>query len=193
MGDAKIIPISSARRAGAVPAPRTVDEALGIHLDTLFATARFLCRDVAASEDLVQETALAAFHGWGELRDPAAARGWLLCILRRQFLNSRRHDSRRPPVHDVDLDIDLDIVLDDPNLAYSDPLTDSLERDQVIDAVRALPPGFAEVVWLSDALELAISEIAVALEIPIGTAASRLYRARRMLRERLGRLREDSP
>ncbi len=190
MGDPKIIPIAAARRARAADAPRTVDDALGTHLDTLYATARFLCREVTAAEDLVQDTALAAFRAWGELRDPAAARGWLLKILRRLFLNARRYDSHRPPIHDIE----LDVLLDQPILAETEArIPDPLERDEVSAALSALPPGFGEVAWLCDALELTIAEAADVLDVPAGTVASRLHRARRMLRERLAGVRDGKP
>lgn len=190
MGDANIIPIRGALSPRRAQVPRTVDEALGMHLDALYATARFLCRDVTAAEDLVQDTALVAFRAWGALRDPAAARGWLLQILHRQFLNARRFDSHRPPIHDLDLDVLIDQpILVERDVASPDPLT----RDEVLGALQALPLGFGEVAWLVDAIELTIAEAADVLDIPVGTVGSRLYRARRLLRERLAGLREGAP
>ena len=187
MPDATIIPIRRAVPAQTPEPPRTLDEALAMHLDALYTTARFLCREPALAEDLVQDTALAAFRGWGELRDPAAARPWLLKILHRQFYNARRFESHRPPIHDVELDALLDQVTDHPIIH------DPFARDVVMDALLAIPPGFGEVAWLVDALELTLAEVAELLEVPIGTVASRLHRARRMLRERLATLREEMP
>ena len=53
------------------------------------------------------------------------------------------------------------------------------------NAIRKLDPIFGEIVVLSDIEGLSYDEIAVALEIPIGTVRSRLYRARRQLQEAL--------
>jgi RNA polymerase sigma-70 factor (ECF subfamily) len=188
MGDAKIIPIRAARRSPTSDAPRTVDEALGMHLDALYATARFLCRELAAADDLVQDTALAAFRAWGELRDPAAARSWLLKILHRRFLNVRRSDAHRPPTHDIE----LDALIEDAISAEGDVgMPDPLARHHILDALCALPVAFGEVAWLVDAIEMTIAEAADVLAVPVGTAASRLHRARRLLRERLAKLQED--
>jgi RNA polymerase sigma-70 factor (ECF subfamily) len=55
----------------------------------------------------------------------------------------------------------------------------------VLSALKALPPGFQEVIVLADVEELSYKEIATVLEIPIGTVMSRIHRARRLLRAAL--------
>jgi RNA polymerase sigma factor (sigma-70 family) len=58
--------------------------------------------------------------------------------------------------------------------------------EQIRAAVNALPHAFREVVVLRELEELSYSEIAAAVEIPVGTVMSRLSRARRLLKEYLG-------
>lgn len=53
------------------------------------------------------------------------------------------------------------------------------------DAIARLEPVFREVVVMSDVEGFSYEEIATALEIPIGTVRSRLYRGRRRLQEGL--------
>ena len=72
--------------------------------------------------------------------------------------------------------------------APSDVLTD-LTRREMIDAVRqavvSLPPVYREVVVLCDLQEMDYRDAAVALDCPVGTVRSRLYRARNMLMTKL--------
>jgi len=168
------------RSPGWTDTPRTVDEALERHLDTLYAVARLLTGNAAAAEDLVQETALNAFRHWGELRAPEAAKSWLLRILNRCCSNARRRDSRRAPIADVDLD---ELVAS--SIAADPPPADAPLSDDVEAALAALPAGFREAVWLVDVEDLTLGETAAALDLPAGTVASRVYRARQKLREHL--------
>jgi RNA polymerase sigma-70 factor (ECF subfamily) len=57
--------------------------------------------------------------------------------------------------------------------------------DEVVRAIDDLPEEFREVLVLSDLGDLKYTEIAGVLDIPVGTAKSRLFRARRLLQERL--------
>jgi RNA polymerase sigma-70 factor (ECF subfamily) len=163
----------------------TLDEALGRHLGCLYGAARLLTGDPAAAEDLVQEAAIAAFRGWGELRAHAAVKSWLLRILHRTFLNTLRHAGRRPPF----VDIDIDELIGHPILGGEPvapvPASELVLSEEVERALAALPHGFREVVWLVDVEELTIAETADVLELPAGTVASRVHRARRLLREAL--------
>jgi RNA polymerase sigma-70 factor (ECF subfamily) len=163
----------------------TFDEALGAHLDSLYGAARVLTGDAAQAEDLVQETALAAYRGWASLRAPGAVKRWLLTILRRTFLNAVRHRDRRPPF----LDVDITALLEHPVLGTETrvQLRDDLLSDDVATALDALPLEFREAVWLVDVEELTMPEVAEVLDVPVGTVASRVHRARRLLRERLSR------
>lgn len=190
----KVVPLHPRRRAGGDstagedPAKAellTIDEAIGRNLDSLYAIARMLTGTRAAAEDLVQETALAAFRAWGSLRQPGAVKTWLFRILYRAHLNHRRREKRRPAL----VDLDIDELLDHPILGR-EPELPGLEAElseDVAEALAALPDGFRETVWMIDVEELTIAETAEVLDVPPGTIASRVYRARRMLRETLAK------
>src|SRR5690348_4434938 len=62
--------------------------------------AWWLARDRAVAEDVVQETLIRAWKSKDELKDPAAARPWLLTILRRE--HARLYERKRLPTVDVD-------------------------------------------------------------------------------------------
>jgi RNA polymerase sigma-70 factor (ECF subfamily) len=55
----------------------------------------------------------------------------------------------------------------------------------VVEAIDALPEEFREVLVLSDLGDLKYGEIAQVIGRPVGTVKSRLFRARRLLQERL--------
>ena len=62
--------------------------------------AFWLARDRAVAEDVVQETLIRAWKSREELKDPAAARPWLLTIVRRE--HARLYERKRLPTVDVD-------------------------------------------------------------------------------------------
>ncbi|MGH9398554.1 MAG: RNA polymerase sigma factor [Terriglobia bacterium] len=65
------------------------------------------------------------------------------------------------------------------------PLPALIAIEDVRKAIERLPGEFRTVVWLSDAEEFRLQEIAEILECPLGTVASRLARGRRELRQLL--------
>jgi RNA polymerase sigma-70 factor, ECF subfamily len=62
---------------------------------------------------------------------------------------------------------------------------DALIDDEVVAAIDDLPEEFREVLVLSDLGDLKYAEIAEVLDVPVGTVKSRLFRARKLLQERL--------
>jgi RNA polymerase sigma-70 factor (ECF subfamily) len=59
-------------------------------------------------------------------------------------------------------------------------------REPLFVALSDLAPGDRDVLLLLAWADLSYAEIAIALDIPVGTVRSRLHRARALLRERLG-------
>lgn len=159
------------------------------HLDVLYRVALRLTGDAAAAEDLVQETMLRAWRAWGSFRPGSNARAWLVTILRNQFINAWRARQRAPQQVDVEAIPELPDVGDpDPEGRFFAGLVD----DEVLAALDALPPDFREVVVLSDLEGLPYAEVAEALDIPVGTVKSRLFRARRILQDQLRRYALDT-
>jgi RNA polymerase sigma-70 factor, ECF subfamily len=137
--------------------------------------------DLAA--DLAQETFVRVFGAIERFAPGGAARlsTWILTIATRLALNELR---RKP--HETLADVDV------PGGARPDR---ELERRALAAAVRRciaeLKPEYRAVLILREYHELDYEEIAVALEIDVGTVKSRLSRARGALREALGELRHD--
>ncbi len=75
---------------------------------------------------------------------------------------------------------------DDPALSYESSVPSDLDREQALAwlrrAVLALPPTYREALVLCELEELSYAEAATVLQCPPGTVASRLNRARAMLK-----------
>ncbi len=153
------------------------EEAVMPHIDAAYNLARWLTRNDADAQDMVQEAYLRALRFFGGFRG-TDAKAWLLTIVRNTCYTWLRRN--RSPELSCDFD---DVVLalesDGP-----DPETEQLMKAQarlVNDAIEKLPIEFREVVVLRELEELSYKEIAVVLGVPIGTVMSRLARARKRL------------
>jgi RNA polymerase sigma-70 factor (ECF subfamily) len=152
--------------------------------EPLYNYARWLTHDADEAEDLVQETYLKAFRGFGSFTGGTNFRAWIYRILRNTFLTSRSGLRAMPPVS-----IDDDPELYESLTETSTPETLFFSRanlDALREAIEALPVTFREVILLSDIENMSYKEIGETLSIPIGTVTSRLLRARRRVREAMG-------
>ncbi len=151
--------------------------------DSLYNFARWLAKNDADAEDLVQETYAKALKGFGSFQPGTNFRAWIFRILRNTFLTSRAGLRAAPTVS-------LDDGPEAPPAAvcYETPesiLLDRAAQERLQRALEALPVIFREVILLADVEEMSYHEIAETLSIPIGTVMSRLSRARGALRQTL--------
>jgi RNA polymerase sigma-70 factor (ECF subfamily) len=180
------------RRASQHGEPRAFEELLTEHLDALYRTALRFCRGRQSdAEDLLQDSMLRAFERFGELRDPAAVKPWLFTILTRTNLNRIRTQRRRAEMLTSDLEEhEFEKALATwANAEAPDELAHTtLVRERLTAALDGLDEHLRPVVWLSDVEKFRQREVAAMLGIPEGTVASRLFRARRILRDVLCQL-----
>jgi len=168
---------------------RAFEEVFAEHLDALFRTALRLCRgNEADAEDLLQDSALRAYTSFEQLRDSSAARAWLFTILARTHLNRVRSARRRTEATSTD----LDETAFESALATWAPLRTPAEQveqwelgEQLARALDELPDELRAAVWLVDVEGFTQREAADMCDVPEGTIASRLFRARRQLRTAL--------
>lgn len=147
------------------------------HLDTLHRVARGLTRDSASADDLVQETYLRAFTGFGRYRG-GNTRAWLVAIC----LNTARSQARRAtrrPIEVFDLEAVAEHRGDDADVA--EQVLTALDREAVHDALRSLPPEQRLCIILTDLAGLTAAETAELLDCPRGTVLARVHRGRRRL------------
>lgn len=150
------------------------------HLSAAYGLARYLTRNDADAEDIVQEAMLRAFRYFGGFRGDGVtqSRAWVLTIVRNTAHSWRR--KRRPEDDALAFDETVHSEAgDDPaaELARGD------SRETVAQALAGLPPDLREVIVLREVEGLSYKEIAEVAEVPIGTVMSRLSRARRRLQE----------
>ncbi|HJU09139.1 MAG TPA: sigma-70 family RNA polymerase sigma factor [Rhodanobacteraceae bacterium] len=147
------------------------------HLDAAFNLARWLARNDADAQDVVQEAALRAFRYYGGFRG-GDARVWLLAIVRNTFYSL--HASNAATItesYDEALHERADERTPDPEaLALR-----SSDAKQVRAALERLPSEYREVLALREFEECSYKEIASITGLKIGTVMSRLARARERL------------
>ena len=141
----------------------------------LYRYAMWICGNDALAKDLVQETYLRAWKALDSLNDDAAAKSWLITILRREY--ARTFERKVPRFADVD----AVEVPEDEELEPEDRLEVQLLRRNI----RKLPPKYREPLLLQVVMGYSCEEIAIQLDISKSAVMTQLFRAREQLRERL--------
>ncbi len=151
--------------------------------DQLYNFARWLTHDTMEAEDLVQETYTKALRGFSSFQAGTNFRAWMYRILRNSFLSSRTGLKTM-----VALDGEVDeIVLPAENTTPESILIEQGDREIVQQAMAELAVPFREILLLCEVEEMSYQEIAETLAIPTGTVMSRLFRARKALRNMIGK------
>ena len=149
-----------------------------------------MTRDPADAADLVQETYYKAWRFFSAFRKGSDCKAWLTAILRNAYINRYRRKQRRPTEIEFDEWQAVDPVYADDFQRSPAPDEETLVgealSDEVVDALGELPERFRDVVLYSDVQGFSYQEVADRVGCPIGTVRSRLFRARAMLRDRLG-------
>lgn len=155
--------------------PRALFEATFLpHLPAAYNLARWLTRDAADADDVVQEAYLRAFRALSGFRG-GDGRAWFLAIVRNTGLTWLRRN--RPPAPTVAFDESRH------GESADRPATD--DGESLRAALAALPTEFREAVVLRELEGLSYKEVAAVTGVPIGTVMSRLSRGRGLLREKL--------
>jgi RNA polymerase sigma-70 factor, ECF subfamily len=161
-------------------------------MPSLYTAALRMTRNPADAEDLVQETYLKAYRGFGGFEQGTNLKAWLYRILTNTFINSYRSKKRRPDESDIDDVEDLYLYrrlggLEGARAGQSaeEQVLEHLTEGEIKEALESLPEQFRIAVLLGDVEGFSYKEIAEILDIPIGTVMSRLHRGRKALQKRL--------
>ena len=143
-----------------------------------FRIAYRILRNKEDAEDAVQEAFVQVFRSLPTFQHRSNFRTWFYRIVVRVAM------ARLPtePVEPLEEGVEAEIL----ECAHEDPEKIILvrEKEQILDwAIQQLPPDWRTVLVLREVEGLSYAEIAEILGIPIGTVESRLFRARKKLRQ----------
>lgn len=142
----------------------------------LHAIAHRVLRDPELAEDATQQALLMIWRDLPRLRDPASFNAWSYRLLIRACYRAGRESRHWMP--------DLHLLPNDRPTG-ADDMARILDRDQIERAFRRLSVAHRAVVVLHHYMDLPLTQVAEALDIPMGTVRSRLHHAVRALRASL--------
>ncbi|MBI4503599.1 MAG: sigma-70 family RNA polymerase sigma factor [Gemmatimonadetes bacterium] len=152
--------------------------------------ARFalsLTRDEPDADDLVQETYLRAYRSWDTFEPGTECRAWLFTICRNAFYRMHKREERTVQCDDAELESLAAAAVHSSaeHAGFGDVFARADLHEALEQALNELPDQFREAVVLVDVQDHSYEDAATVIGVPIGTVRSRLYRARRLLQERL--------
>jgi RNA polymerase sigma-70 factor (ECF subfamily) len=153
------------------------EKAMLPHLDAAYNLARWLTRNEADAQDVVQEAYLRALRFFDSFRG-GDGRAWLLAVVRNTALSSMRRDRGL-----TRMSFDEEIHGHSEAATVETQLVEGAKFAELRNCLDLLPTEFREVVVMRELEEMPYRDIAAAISLPIGTIMSRLSRARRRLQD----------
>ncbi len=151
------------------------DRLVSVFHPDMFRYAAWLSRDKAIAEDVVQEALLRAWRSLDALRDDAAAKQWLLTIVRRE--NARYFERRRLETIDID-----NLTASQSALLAESP---NDELNDLREAIYQLDDDYREPLVLQVLMGYSTNEIGEMMGLKQGAVLTRLHRARLKLKEQV--------
>jgi RNA polymerase sigma factor (sigma-70 family) len=140
--------------------------------DRLYAITYRILRDADRAQDALQQALIQMWDGLPGLRDPDRFDAWSYrLVVHASYREARRERSWRTRVREIRSDPPGD-----------DRVAEVIDRDEVERSFRRLTPEHRAILVLHFVIGLPIREIADILDIPMGTAASRLHYATQSFR-----------
>lgn len=152
---------------------RRFDRIVAVLYKDMYRYAAWLSRDPGVAEEVVQEALLRAWKSLHALRDDAAAKPWLLTIVRRE--NARFFERKRLET------VDIDGLT--PAQSAMVVAADDSEAREVREAILRLEDDYREPLVLQVLMGHSTQEIADLMGLKQGAVLTRLHRARLKLRD----------
>lgn len=148
---------------------------------------RFIA-DHAEAQDVTQEAFIKAYRALPSFRGDSQFYTWMYRIAVNTAKNYLISRGRKTPTQDIDLD-DAAYFADEANMKDVDTPDGLLQRDQlrevVFSAIEDLPDELRRAVTLRELEGMSYEEIAEAMNCPIGTVRSRIFRAREAIEKKM--------
>lgn len=146
----------------------------------IFRYAYWLCGNKAMAEDLVQETFLRAWRSFDKLQDTSKVKSWLITIVRRE--NARQYERIRPQFADVEPETIVE--------KHKDYDT-STEAFALRQALADLDEEYREPLIMQVVGGYSCDDIAAEMGLTRAAVTTRLFRAKRKMRDALGPRHDD--
>lgn len=148
-----------------------------------------MIRDQNEIEDVAQEAFIKAYKALPQFRGDSAFYTWLYRIAINTARNWMSQNSRRPSSPNVNHFEDDETFSEMDNLTDShNPEAEMVSREMatsVNDTIESLPEELRRAIVLREIEGMSYEDIALAMNCPIGTVRSRIFRAREAIAERL--------
>ena len=151
-------------------------ELVRVSAPRLRGVARLILHDSDRAADAVQDSFIAAWKDLRALRDPDAWDAWLRRLTVRTCYRIAKRERKRTTV-------EVNVTPAEGSLTANDTSADVAEREWVLAEIGRLDIDQRSVIALHYYLDLPVREVAEILDIPFGTAASRLHRGLENLRD----------
>jgi len=150
-------------------------------------------KDPSEAQDVAQEAFIKAYRALGDFRGDSAFYTWLYRIAINTAKNYLVSRSRRNSDYQVDIQ-DAEAIENAPQLQGMETPERLLLNQEIIDTIKTaidnLPEEMRTAIMLREFEGMSYEEIAVAMDCPVGTVRSRLFRAREAIDNKLNPLLE---
>ena len=168
----------------------TVEALVADHSRMVFRIAYSILRNHHDAEDAAQECFLRVWKHKDRLREIGNAKTWLARIAWTTALDKRRAEHKMLSLDGGESGVELMESLSDGTPAADEQLAGRQKQELLQRLIAGLPDDLAQTLELSTVQELNSAEIAEVMKIPEGSVRTRLFRARRQLKEKLAVLLE---
>lgn len=145
-------------------------------------------RDSSEVLDVTQEAFIKAYRALPKFRGDSAFYTWLYRVAINTAKNHLAAQARRPPGDDIEADVAEQMDMGSPLKEYATPENLALQREiahTIQKALDQLPEDLRTAITLRELEGLTYEEIAQAMDCPIGTVRSRIFRAREAIDSKL--------
>jgi len=163
----------------------TVETLVADHSRMVFRIAYSILRNHHDAEDAAQECFLRVWKQKDRLSEVSNPKTWLARIAWTTALDKRRAGHKTVSLNDAELGQELMESLSDSAPIADEQLAERQNQQLLQRLIAGLPDDLAQTLELSTVQELNSGEIAEVMKIPEGSVRTRLFRARKQLKEKL--------
>jgi len=154
------------------------------HRSSLFTFVLRLVGNWEDAEDITQDALVQAYRTWNQV-DPEVAGGYVKwCFRIARNLSIDAHRKKKPRGAEED---ELERAVDTKSQRPEDIYEHRVKSDQIRDCIQELDDKYREVLILRYQEDMSYEKIGEILELPVSTIETRIFRAKKMLREKLKR------